>query len=79
MTRTFAVGVAWPLEQTGYSAMLHFIRATMQETRTEACKRPSDRAKGSSYGTGDVDGAWRTTNCSCNERYEQHKGQRYER
>ena len=47
MTRTFAVGVAWPLEQTGYSAMLHFIRATMQETRTEACKRPSDQPKGS--------------------------------
>ena len=47
MSRTVAVRVAWPLEQTGYSAMLHFIRATMHETLTEACKRPSDRPKGS--------------------------------
>ena len=77
MTRTFAVRVAWPLEQTGYGAMLHFIRANMQETRTEACKRPSDPPKGSFLWH--IDGAWRTTNRSCNERYEQHKGQRYER
>ena len=27
--------------------MLHFIRATMHENRTEECKRPSDRPKGS--------------------------------
>ena len=36
MTRTFAVRVPWPLEQTGYSAMLHFIRATMQDNRTDS-------------------------------------------
>ena len=47
MSSTVAVRVAWPLEQTAYSAMLHFIGATMQENRTEACKRPSDQPKGS--------------------------------
>ena len=46
MARTFAHRVAWQLERTGYSAMLHFIRATMQENRTEACKRPLLRPKG---------------------------------
>ena len=35
--------------------------------------------KEASYGTGAVHGVWRTTNCSCNERYKQHKGQRYKR
>ena len=32
-----------------------------------------------SHGTDAVYGAWRTTNCSCNERCEQHEGQRHER
>ena len=51
MARTFAHRAAWPLEQTGYSAMLHFMRESMQENRTKAYKRPSDRPKEVSYCT----------------------------
>ena len=66
MTRTFAHRGAWPLDQTGCSAMMHFIRVNIQEHRTQACERPPFVQKELSYDTDPVYGAWRTTNRKCN-------------